>query len=206
MGWASLRADEKRQHPRTLSGAHAVCYRCPIGPYVAGLRFMGCAIVKVSITRKIYRIPPLRLCSSAPAGRPLPSRAGDWNPIHLPEEKVLPIFQCIRFVQRLCIVRFKVKVSSTSKRSTRGCVHSLPAHASIERRAHVAQSEWWEVEYESKHIPNFNWSFLLNCTVNLKLDWNIVFVRINVTKWGPICYLYFFVLLFQHLNIIVQHF
>ena len=109
-------------------------------------------------------------------------------------------------MQCLCIVRFKVKVSSTSKRSTRGCVHSLPAHASIQRRAHVAQSEWWEVEYESKHIPNFNWSFLLNCTVNLKLDWNIVFVRINVTKWGPICYLYFLILVFQHLNIIVQHF
>jgi len=121
-----------------------------------------------------------------------------WNPIHLSEEKILRIFQCIRFVQRLCIVRFKVKVSSTSKRSTRGCVHSLPAHASIQRRAHVAQSEWWEVEYESKHISNFNWSFLLNCTVNLKLDWNIVFVRINVTKWGPICYLYFLILEFEY--------
>ena len=61
-------------------------------------------------------------------------------------------------------------------------------------------------EYESRHIPNFNWSFLLNYAVNLRFDWNIVFVRINVTKWGPICYLYFLILVFQHLNIIVQHF
>ena len=130
----------------------------------------------------------------APTPRPPPP----LESIPSSEEKLIPIFQCIRFVQRLCIIRFKVKVSSTSKRSTRGCVHSLPAHASIQRRAHVAQSEWWEVEYESKHIPNFNWSFLLNCTINLKLDWNIVFVRINVTKLGPICYLYF---LYYYFNI-----
>ena len=89
---------------------------------------------------------------------------------------------------------------------------ALPIHS---RRMQAYSAEYqhsrgarWVVggEYESRHIPNFNWSFLLNYAVNLRFDWNIVFVRINVTKWGPICYLYFLILVFQHLNIIVQHF